>query len=81
MTNDIYIKKYRNVCNNGTVYNLIWNSRIDDKLHSEMILSKDSNPISEEHVKHMLVMMAVHNEPNLFLASVSESLPVQEENK
>lgn len=81
MTNNIYIKKYRNVCDNGTVYSLTWRTVIDNDLHSETILSKDSNPISEDHVKYMLLMMAVHNDPNTILASISESIPVQEENK
>lgn len=80
MTNNIFIKKQRNNCNTGILYTLSWVSRIDDKLHSETILSKDSNPISEDHVKYMLLMMAVHNEPNTILSAVSESLPVQEVN-
>lgn len=81
MNNNIYIKKYRNVCDNGTVYDLTWKSLIDYELHTETILSRDSNPISEDHVKYMLLMMALHNEPNSVLASISESLPVQEETK
>lgn len=78
MTKNMFIKKYRNGCNTGTVYNLIWRSRIDDELHSETILSKDSNPISEDCVKYMLVIRAAHNDPNSFLASVSESLPEEQ---
>lgn len=81
MTNDIYIKKFRNICNNGTVYDLIWRSRIDDELHIETILSKDSNPISEEYIKHMLVAMAAHNNLDAFISAVSESLQIREENK
>ena len=78
MTNNIYIRKYRNGCNNGTVYSLIWNSIIDDDLHSETIVTKDSNPISEDKIKYMLLMLAVHNDPNTILEAISESLPVQE---
>lgn len=78
MKNNIYIKKYRNACNNGTVYSLTWNSIIDYNLHSETILSKDSNPISEDKIKYMLLMMAVHNDPNTIVDAISESLPVQE---
>lgn len=77
----MYIKKYRNVCDNGTVYNLIWRSRIDDELNVETILLNDVNPIPEEYVKHMLVVKAAHKNLDSFLATVAESLPFQEGDK
>lgn len=81
MNKNMYIKKYRNVSNNGTVYNLIWESRIDDERNGETILSKDVNPISEEYVKHMLVVKAAHKNLDSFLATVAESLSFQEGDK
>lgn len=76
---NLYFKKRRNNCDTGTLYTLTWVSRIDGDVHSETILSKDVNPISEDYVKHMLIMMAVHNDPDSLLATLADNLPVQED--
>lgn len=79
MTNNICIKKYRNHCNTGTVYNLIWRTRIDDEPQYETIRTDDSNPISEDYIKHMLVTMAAHKNIDALISAIAESLPVQED--
>ena len=79
MTDNIYIKKYRNHCNTGTVYNLIWRNRIDDEPKYETIRIDDSNPISEDCIKHMLVTMAAHHNLDALISTIAESLPVQED--
>lgn len=74
----MFIKKCRNNCNNGTLYTLSWTSRIDGSTHTETILSMDINPISEDYIKNILVTKAAHDDVYSFLATVSESLPIQE---
>lgn len=78
MTKNMCIKKRRNNCNNGTLYSLSWTSRIDDNTHTETILSKDINPISEDYIKHMLVTMAAHEDLDALIATVAESLSFEE---
>ena len=79
MTKNLFIKKCRNNYNTGTVYTLTWVSRIDDSTHTETILSMDINPISEDHIKNILVTKAAQDDVYSFLATVSECLPVQED--
>lgn len=75
---NMFIKKCRNNCNTGTIYTLTWVSRIDDITHTETILSMDINPIPEDYIKNILVTKAAHDDVYSFLATVSDSLQIQE---
>lgn len=74
----MFISKRRNNCNNGTLYTLIWKSRIDESSHTETLLSYDINPISEDYIKNILITQAAHDDIHALLDTVSESIPVQE---